>query len=248
MLKTLNALPEASVNILTVADASVILGLSNLHKAITVTYLYSVVIEAAGFSIGQDAVQYITRDLMDSTSSGEFTRLLQEEAVRYGSPGLAGATTAPDGLNIHPDYLVVNGSPKPTIQPTFRFGDANEKENNLEIIGPALALVLLIIVSVIVYFRYIRHSLEGDNFVSISQDAEGYDELELMEKKAQMVALSQRGTNPLHRLRQNRKNNVGYININADDDSHHVSSHTTEENGNFLSARNTLEEEEDVNY
>ena len=231
-------LPDATINILSVTDASIELretaatdaphsarsehikqdivstsrqGVS-VQRAVTITYLLSVVIEAAGFTTGETAFNYLTADLEDSLSSGEFTTLLRAAGEEFGS-ALMYATAAKDGLNVHSDYLEINESPKPTLQPTFRYGDADTQENSLEIIGPAVALVLLILISIIVYYRCIRHNSDGDSFIPISQDAEGYDEIELMEKKAQMVSLSQHGTNPLHRLRQKNRRNKGYSNI-----------------------------------
>lgn len=247
MHQALDILPDATINILSVTDTSISLHVTaaeadmassttsvsiravadstsrqeaSVQKAVTVTYLLSVVIEAGGFTSGKAAFDYITSDLQDSISSGEFTTFLREAGEEFVSPAVMYATAAKDGLNIHTDYLEVNESPKPTLQPTFRYGDSDTQENSLEIIGPAVALVLLILISIIVYYRCIRQGSDGDSFIPISQDAEGYDEIELMEKKAQMVSLSQHGTNPLHRLRQKNKRNRGYANIiNTEEDT-----------------------------
>jgi hypothetical protein len=285
VISALSALPDASVHILAVADASVagagarggrgrgrgasrdvhsppvLQGLqrdfqgegevegdgeasdalparlvveASATKAVTVTYLYSVVIEAAGFSTGQSAFDYATAELEYSISSGAFIALIHAAAMELNSPGLAWVSNAADGLNIHTDFLVVNGSPRPSSEPTHRFKRAGS-ENSLEIIGPALVLVLLILSSVIVYHRYIRNGIGEDNFVPLSQDSEGYDEIELMEKKAQMLSLSQHGTNPLHKLiKKNRKN--GYAKVIKIDENSQL------ENG--IHENNTAEEDD----
>lgn len=248
VLNSLEFLPDASVNILSVVDASPVhaaafdqesyLGAKSFTldrqkeerhmrgafkniKATTVTYIYSVTIESAGFTSSRDAFAYATTELESSVASEQFTTLLQTAAFNFGSIGLLGAATSVDGLNIHPDYLTVNGSPKPSSQPTHSTPEPKAAQgNSLEIIGPALALVLLFIFSLIVYFRFIRTGDGGDSFMPVSQDSEGYDEIELMEKKAQMVSLTQHGTNPLHRLKKKNRKNNGYSNLSyLEDDS-----------------------------
>lgn len=229
VVKALEAFPDGTVSILTVSDAAIMLrpfSISPISRvtetsmaAITVTYLYSVMIEAAGFQTGQDAFEYATKALSSSVSSGEFTSLLQNAAAEFGSDGLLWAVTAENGLNIHTDFLSVNSSPKPSIAPTHKYPYSRSDQNSLQIIGPALALVVIVLASYLVYHRFIRNKADDNNFIPLSQDIEGYDEIELMEKKAQLVSLSQHGTNPLHRLKRKNRKKFQYTDImNMDDD------------------------------